>query len=75
LQKINSQYEKVKREDAEKQKKYLDGKRTPLINKYDKSFWEMKPAAKLTGKDQSNLRKSRLVFCFLFRLSKFVFLP
>ncbi|XP_060582488.1 tumor necrosis factor ligand superfamily member 11-like [Ruditapes philippinarum] len=54
---IVTQYDEAKRQDKKKQQDYLDGNRARLMNIYDKSFWEMKPAAKLTGKEQSNLRK------------------
>lgn len=49
-QEIAQQYKRVKEDDEEKQQDYLDKNSARLMNIYDKSFWEMKPAAKLTGK-------------------------
>jgi hypothetical protein len=58
LQTIGKQYEEAKRKDKEKQQAYLSKNSARLMNIYDKHFWEMKPAAKLTGKEQPPLRES-----------------
>ncbi|XP_053403063.1 tumor necrosis factor ligand superfamily member 15-like [Mercenaria mercenaria] len=55
---IAKEYDKVKQEDTERQQKYLDENRVRLIAIYDKYFWEMKPAAKVTGKEQPKPRLS-----------------
>ncbi|XP_060585892.1 uncharacterized protein LOC132741680 [Ruditapes philippinarum] len=53
---IATQYYEAKRQDKKKRQNYLDR----LINVYDKYFWEMIPAAKLTGKEQPDLRKTHI---------------
>ncbi|XP_045200964.2 tumor necrosis factor ligand superfamily member 15-like [Mercenaria mercenaria] len=50
-------YDKIKQEDEERQQKYLNENRVRLMAIYDKYFWEMKPAAKLTGKEQPKSNK------------------
>ncbi|XP_053403943.1 tumor necrosis factor ligand superfamily member 15-like [Mercenaria mercenaria] len=55
---IAKEYAKVKREDTLRQQKYLNENRVRLMEIYDKYHWEMKPAAKLTGKDQPKPRIS-----------------
>ncbi|XP_045200962.2 tumor necrosis factor ligand superfamily member 15-like [Mercenaria mercenaria] len=58
LERITAEkYDKIKQEDEERQQKYLDENRVRLMAIYDKYFWEMKPAAKLTGKEQSKQNK------------------
>ncbi|XP_053403851.1 uncharacterized protein LOC128558474 [Mercenaria mercenaria] len=55
---IAKKYDEIKQEDDKRQQEYLDKNRVRLISIYDKAFWERKPAAKLTGKEQPALRKS-----------------
>ncbi|XP_060585896.1 tumor necrosis factor ligand superfamily member 15-like [Ruditapes philippinarum] len=54
---IGKQYDEAKRKHEEKQQAYLSENSARLMNIYDKHFWEMKPAAKLTGKEQPPLRE------------------
>nr|AGI44583.1 tumor necrosis factor [Ruditapes philippinarum] len=55
---IATKYDEVKRQNQKKQENHLKEVSARLMNIYDKSFWEMKPAAKLTGKEQPDLRKT-----------------
>lgn len=48
---IENEYKKVKENDERRQREYLSKNRVRLMAIYDKTYWEMKPAAKLTGKD------------------------
>ncbi|XP_053388895.1 tumor necrosis factor ligand superfamily member 15-like [Mercenaria mercenaria] len=58
LERITAEkYDKIKKEDEERQQKYLNENRLRLMAIYDKYFWEMKPAAKLTGKEQPKQNK------------------
>jgi hypothetical protein len=57
LQAILNHYDEVKRKHAEKQQVYLETNRDSLTNIHDKSLFEMKPCATLTGKEQPPLRK------------------
>lgn len=50
---IEQQYIKAKHEVIEQQRQYVTKNRIRLMEIYDKYYWEMKPAAKLTGKEQS----------------------
>ncbi|XP_045200675.1 uncharacterized protein LOC123554522 [Mercenaria mercenaria] len=52
-----TQYDEIKTKDKERQQEHLDKNRVHLMSIYDKAFWEMKPAAKLTGKEQPDTRK------------------
>ncbi|XP_045200684.2 tumor necrosis factor ligand superfamily member 15-like [Mercenaria mercenaria] len=55
--KITKKYDEIKTEDEQRQQEYLNKNRVRLMSIYDKAFWEMKPAAKLTGKEQPGIRK------------------
>ncbi|XP_053403947.1 tumor necrosis factor ligand superfamily member 15-like [Mercenaria mercenaria] len=55
---ISTKYDEIKKQDEKRQQEYLDKNRVRLMSIYDKTFWEMKPAAKLTGKEQPDARKS-----------------
>ncbi|XP_045200685.1 tumor necrosis factor ligand superfamily member 15-like [Mercenaria mercenaria] len=55
---IAKKFDEIKQEDEKRQQEYLDKNRVRLMSIYDKAFWEMKPAAKLTGKEQPDARKS-----------------
>ncbi|XP_053403853.1 uncharacterized protein LOC128545995 [Mercenaria mercenaria] len=55
---ISNEYERIKQEDEERQQKYLDENRVRLMAIYDKYYWEMKPAAKVTGKELPDLREA-----------------
>ncbi|XP_053404025.1 uncharacterized protein LOC123554561 [Mercenaria mercenaria] len=55
---ISNEYERIKHEDEERQQKYLDENRVRLMSIYDKYYWEMKPAAKVTGKEHPDLREA-----------------
>ena len=44
-------------EDKIKQQEFLEKNKARLMT-YDKSFWEIKPTAKVTGKKQPPLRES-----------------
>ncbi|XP_053403949.1 uncharacterized protein LOC123554727 isoform X2 [Mercenaria mercenaria] len=54
---ISTKYEEIKTKDIKRRQEYLDNNRDRLLNIYGKVFWEMKPAAKLTGKEQPDARK------------------
>ena len=54
---VLKQYDEIKTADQSKQQEYLDRNKDRLLNSYGKSFWEIKPAAKLTGKKQPPLRE------------------
>ena len=58
LQVVLKQYDEVKMADQGKQQEYLDKNKARLITSYDKSFWEIKPAAKVTGKKQPPVQDS-----------------
>ncbi|XP_045200720.2 uncharacterized protein LOC123554554 [Mercenaria mercenaria] len=53
---ISSKYDEIQKEEEDRQQKILDENRVRLMSIYDKAYWEMKPAAKLTGMKQPELR-------------------
>ncbi|XP_060597848.1 uncharacterized protein LOC132751654 isoform X2 [Ruditapes philippinarum] len=54
---ISKAYVEVKRKDTELQQKYLEDNRLRLMGISDQTFWEAKPAARITGKEQSHIHK------------------
>ncbi|XP_053388890.1 uncharacterized protein LOC128551950 [Mercenaria mercenaria] len=54
---IAAKYAKVKQEEEKRQQKYLNENRVRQMEILDKYVWEMKPAAKLTGKEQPKQTK------------------
>ena len=64
LQVVLKLYDEVKTEDQSKQQELLDKNKARLMT-YDKSFWEIKPTAKVTGKKQPSLRESMSVCSYI----------
>lgn len=56
-QATSKEYQRIQVEEEERQQKFLDGNRAILTEIYDEYFWELKPAAKVTGKDQPEIRE------------------
>ncbi|XP_053404003.1 uncharacterized protein LOC123554542 isoform X2 [Mercenaria mercenaria] len=55
---ISSKYDEVHKKEEDRQHKFLDENRVRLMSIYNKAYWEMKPAAKLTGIKQPDLRSN-----------------
>ncbi|XP_053403843.1 tumor necrosis factor ligand superfamily member 15-like isoform X2 [Mercenaria mercenaria] len=55
---IAKKYDEIKTKDVKRQQEYMDKNIDHLKSTFDKAFLEMKPAAKLTGKDQPSIRKN-----------------
>lgn len=56
-QATSKEYQRIQEEEEERQQEFLDGNMARLTEIYDKNFWEMKPAAKVTGKDRPAIRE------------------
>ncbi|XP_053403847.1 tumor necrosis factor ligand superfamily member 15-like [Mercenaria mercenaria] len=56
-QQIEKKYDEIKEHDDKRKQEYLDKNRDRFWSTEDKAFWEMKPAARLTGKEQPDIRK------------------
>lgn len=48
---IEQEYTRAKKDDERRQQEFLNKNRVRLMAVYDKTYWEMKPAAKVTGKE------------------------
>lgn len=48
---IEQEYTRAKKDDNRRQQEFFSTNRVRLTAIYDKTYWEMKPAAKLTGKE------------------------
>jgi hypothetical protein len=58
LQIISVSYDQVRKKEEEQQQRFLKENQGHLMAIYDKYFWEMKPSAKVTGKEQPVNTKS-----------------